>query len=315
MRVPKPSSESIAVIVPATDDAPHLPQCLAAIAASSRQPDELVVVREPAGIGPAMARNLGAERVDSELVVFVDSDVSLSSTALAKIAQRFADDPELDAVFGAYDASPSDPGAVSRFRNLAHREVHLASAGRVESFWSGLGAIRRDRLIEIGGFDSDRFPAPSIEDVELGARLAARGFKIELDPSIVGTHHKRWTIWGMVETDFSARAVPWAELVLEGRLPARGLNLSSAHRVAALASVGAALGLAARRPGLVGVGLMALALARARLLRILGESGGARLIASGVPLLLLHHLSAAAAVPCAFLRVYSRRRRAARASE
>ena len=39
----------------------------------------------------------------------------------------------------------------------------------------GLGAIRREAFDAVGGFDAQRFPRPSIEDVELGMRLHAAG--------------------------------------------------------------------------------------------------------------------------------------------
>ena len=37
--------------------------------------------------------------------------------------------------------------------------------------WAGLGAIRRKAFEAIKGFDADRYPRPSIEDIELGDRL------------------------------------------------------------------------------------------------------------------------------------------------
>ena len=33
-------------------------------------------------------------------------------------------------------------------------------------FWAGCGAVRREEFLEIGGFDGDRFPRPTIEDIE-----------------------------------------------------------------------------------------------------------------------------------------------------
>ena len=69
------------------------------------------------------------------------------------------------------------------FRNLLHHTVHQRSAGDVRSFWAGLGAVRRTAFDDVGGFDADRYPWPSIEDIELGARLAGKG-RIILDPEL-----------------------------------------------------------------------------------------------------------------------------------
>jgi len=45
----------------------------------------------------------------------------------------------------------------------------------------------------VGGFDERRF---GIEDVELGYRMTARGFRIVLDPGLQVKHLKRWTLGG-----------------------------------------------------------------------------------------------------------------------
>ena len=46
---------------------------------------------------------------------------------------------------------------------------------RPTTFWTGLGAVRRDAFLAVGGFDGARYPHPSIEDIELGRRLFAAG--------------------------------------------------------------------------------------------------------------------------------------------
>jgi cellulose synthase/poly-beta-1,6-N-acetylglucosamine synthase-like glycosyltransferase len=176
------SSLQLAVIVPATNRPPHLSACIAAIEASDEAPDELIVVQEPAGAGPAQARNDGAARASAEVIVFVDADVLVHADAFTRIRRWFAENPGLAAVFGAYDDEPSAAGVVSQFRNLLHHDVHEQGRGRAATFWTGLGAIRRDVFTRSGGFDATRFPHPSIEDVELGARLHAGGAWIELDP-------------------------------------------------------------------------------------------------------------------------------------
>src|SRR5215472_4051111 len=96
----------LAVVVPATDDPPALDRCLAAIAGSDDAPDELIVVRAARHAGPAAARNQGAGRAVSEIIVFVDADVALHRDALGLIRRAFRLDCGLAAVFGTYDDSP-----------------------------------------------------------------------------------------------------------------------------------------------------------------------------------------------------------------
>ena len=141
---------SLAVIVPATDSPPTLERCLAALEHSSEPPDELIVITNPPGRGPAEARNDGAAQATSELLAFVDADVAVDPQALARLRAAFAADPALAAAFGAYDDSPAAPGAVSRFRNLLHHHVHADAAGPAETFWAGLGAVRSADFVAAG---------------------------------------------------------------------------------------------------------------------------------------------------------------------
>lgn len=187
--------------------------------------------------GPAAARNLAVAEATCDLLVFVDADVELHPDALSLIRRRFAADPGLTAVFGSYDDQPAAAGLVSRFRNLLHHHTHSSHPGRATTFWAGLGAIRSDAFLAVGGFDAQTYARPSIDDIELGLRLHDSGARIELDPSIQGTHHKRWTLCSMLITDIRQRAIPWSRLLLERReLPAT-LNLAPAARLSAAASL------------------------------------------------------------------------------
>jgi GT2 family glycosyltransferase len=292
----------LACVVPATDRPPSLGRCLEAITGAARPPDELVVVTEPPGSGPAGARNAGARRTAAEVIAFVDSDVLLHPDAFARIRAAFEADPDLGAVFGAYDDDPEPRDLVSRFRNLLHHHVHVTSSGPAESFWAGLGAVRADAFRAAGGFDADRYPRPAIEDIELGFRLHAAGARIRLDPALQGRHMRRWSLAGMVHTDLVRRGMPWVELLFERGYASPGLNLGWRHRLSALASVGLLVALAARRPRPALAAGAAVATLNAPFYRLLARRGGARLLAAGFPLHLVHQVTAAAAVPAGAAR-------------
>lgn len=287
---------SLTVIVPATDRPPTLERCLVAVRGGSRAPDELIVVTEPPGAGPAAARNDGAASADTGVLVFVDADVVIAPDALARIAGAFTRDPGLTAVFGAYDDAPEAAGAVSGFRNLLHHHVHVEGAGEIASFWAGLGAIRRDAFLAAGGFDPRRYPVPSIEDVELGARIAAEGGRIVLDPAIRGTHLKRWTVGSMVRTDFARRGVPWVELVVRSTAPPAALNLGWRHRFSAALALAAVLAIAARRPRPAGAALGIFTGLNRDLYALIAARRGPAQALAAVPLHLLHHLTSVAAL-------------------
>ncbi len=253
---PNPKAEPfLSVTVPAHGCAETLPRCLRALRASDLAPAqwELVVVDDAstdetelvaaeyadtvvrlAGnpYGPAYARNRGADVSRGTALVFVDSDVVVHPDALSRCAERLSTDSEVSAVFGCYDMAPEAPGLLSKYRNLLHHYVHQANAGPAETFWAGLGAVRRGVFQAVGGFDEWHYSRPQIEDIELGRRLRRAGRTIVLDPSIQGTHLKRWTLGRMLATDFKSRGVPWMWLLLhEGPSPgSAALNLRRTQR-------------------------------------------------------------------------------------
>ena len=168
-------------VIPATNGADTLDRVRAAIDAAAAPPEEVLVVDGPHSAGPAEARNAGAQRASGEVLVFIDADVLVHRDAFVRIRAAFESDPELCGVFGSYDDEPAHDGAVSAFRNLLHHHVHQTSPGPAMTFWAGLGAVRRDAFLGVGGFD-DAYSVPSIEDVELGLRLTDAGHRIELAP-------------------------------------------------------------------------------------------------------------------------------------
>lgn len=299
----------MAVVVPATDDADLLAYCLASLEEARQPDDQIVVVRAPGAPplppgarmvldvaygGPSAARNAGAAAVDAEVLVFVDADVTVAPDFLDRVREIFAQRTDLDGVFGAYDDNTSGVGLVSAFRNLLHHHVHHEAAGAATTFWTGLGAIRRTTYLAAGGLDERlRF----LEDIELGARLHAAGARIELDPSLAGTHLKGYSLATMIRTDLFERGVPWVLLILSRRGSARALNAGPRHRASAGLVLAAAWSGARRRPlraAAATLGFLALnhdfhALLRRRL--------GWRGALAGPGLHALHLLASIAAVP------------------
>jgi hypothetical protein len=84
-------------------------------------------------------------------------------------------------------------------------------------------------FLELDGFDED-YGRPSIEDIELGYRLRARGYRIVLEKKLQVSHMKKWRVSSMLLTDIRDRAVPWAKLMLiEGEI-FKDLNLARSQQ-------------------------------------------------------------------------------------
>ncbi len=232
---------------------------------------------------------------------FVDADVVVHANALALARERLRD-PELVAVFGAYDDRPPDAGFFSRWKNLQHHYVHSRAPGDAGTFWTGCGAVRREAFEAVGGFDVARFPLPSIEDIDLGYRLRAQGGRIALDPGIRATHLKRWELGDLLRTDILRRALPWSRL-LQSRSEARDeLNVQPGERArAALAGgwfvsvLGAALPGIGPASAVASVALLAAAaVANAQLLTVFLRRHGLLFACGGALFLQVYYLYASA---------------------
>ena len=306
----------ISVIIPVYNNTQDLLECLYGVKACAKNSDTEIIVVDDASTdetpavaasmgvrvlrlernsGPGAARNFGADHAAGDILFFVDADVVLAPGALDRAVRIFGTRPEFAAVFGSYDARPRAHGLVSQYRNLLHHFVHQQGNPEASTFWAGCGAIRREIFLAVGGFDAERFPRPSIEDIELGVRLRRAGHRILLDREIQGTHLKRWKLGAVIRTDITCRAIPWSRLILASREAPNDLNLERGQRVSvALVVLAAALlPLALWRVGLLVLPLAALLTAvvlNRGLFAFLGRQRGLGFATACVPLHLLYFL-------------------------
>ena len=184
--------------------------------------------------GPAAARNLGASRAAGTYLFFVDADCALHPDTLGRAAGHFEADPELAALFGAYDDSPAAPNFIAQYKNLFHHYVHLHSNPDASTFWTGCGAIKRTVFLAMGGFDARCYRQPSIEDIELGYRLKQAGGQIRLAGEVQVKHLKAWTFTDLLRSDILARGIPWSQLMWRSRDFLSDLNLQTHNRASVL---------------------------------------------------------------------------------
>jgi GT2 family glycosyltransferase len=229
-------------------------------------------------LGPAGARNVAVREVQGEVVLFVDADVVVQNDTVGRVIRAFTD-PGVVAVFGSYDDAPSDRRFASRYMNLRHHYGHQRASEDAQTFWAGLGAVRRDAFLAVDGFDGQRYAVPSIEDIDLGRRLREAGGRIRLLPDIQAKHLKQWSLGGVIHTDIFCRGLPWARLMMEYPGAFTDLNVQASERIKAvialsfvLSVVAAIIGLA---PGwLPFVLFAAAATANRELMRVFARSSG-----------------------------------------
>ena len=306
------SERKMQVVVPAHQAEKTLPLCLTALISCGFANDEILIVddgstdatgriAEESGVRmirnetpqrPARARNRGAEASECDVLVFVDSDVVVQPD-FRDLLEHYFKDPDLDAVIGSYDAEPGGP-VVSAYRNLLHHVTHQASAGLTQTFWSGIGAIRRTAFEKAGGFD----PAwEDIEDVELGLRVTAAGGTILLDPHMQGKHLKIWTLRSMFKTDLFGRAVPWSRLLVSKRLQLGALNTAWPHRVSVAAILTGLIGLLialldARAMWIAALAMLVFVVANVPLLLKLSQLVSPVFAVRAIPYHMMHYVAA-----------------------
>ena len=197
----------VSVIVPARDGHDLLVRCLRALGEQRGMEDrfEVIVVddgseqplkplaeehgarcivQEP--LGPAAARNTGAQAAQGKILAFTDSDCAPVETWLQNLTAPF-DDPEIVGVKGTYASEQA--GWVPRFVQQEYEAKYrrMASLESIDFIDTYSAAYRRDVFLENGGFDS-AFPVPSVEDQELSFRLAHKGYRMVFAPQAVVVH-------------------------------------------------------------------------------------------------------------------------------
>ncbi len=241
---------SISLIIPTNKVDDCFQQCLESIGRCAPPPLEIIVVVDGdtgqvlphiEGVdiktirlqvcgGPSRARNAGAAEASGDILLFVDADVLLPENICLSVGRAFTLAPTPDAVFGSYDNKPPAQNTVSQYKNLLHHYTHQHSSREAFTFWTGCGAILRQRFVDLKGFNEE-YLQPSIEDIELGYRLKQAGGTILLDKSIKVKHLKKWSLPAMVHTDFFLRAIPWSRLIFKYGMMHNDMNINWKSRM------------------------------------------------------------------------------------
>lgn len=246
------------IVIPVYNGGSAFCRCLQALAGSTFQDWELLVVDDGSSdgsaalaqacaaavlettgqVGPAAARNLGARPARGQYLYFIDADCAVHPDTLARSAEILRADPQLDALFGSYDDEPGAANFIAQYKNLFHHYIHQNSREDAATFWTGCGVIKRSRFLALGGFDVERYRRPSVEDIELGHRLCQAGGRIRLARQVQVKHLKAWTLAGLLRSDILDRGIPWTRLMLRDGVFRTDLNLQAHNRISVVAVYG-----------------------------------------------------------------------------
>ncbi|MBS1691342.1 MAG: glycosyltransferase [Actinobacteria bacterium] len=169
-------------------------------------------VIEAAGQGLSIARNVALKNASHDIVAFTDDDVLVDPAWLTNLAHRFVADERLACVCGMVPSAELVTPAQSYFdrrvgwaRRCDPATYDLAEPPeddrlfplRVAQFGTGANfAVRRDAVVEMGGFDEGLgigSPTGGGEDIDLFVRVLLAGWRLGREPSAVVWHRHRRT--------------------------------------------------------------------------------------------------------------------------
>lgn len=137
-------------------------------------PGTLRVIRAPRNRGPAAARNLGAREATGEVLLFTDDDCRPDPEWAAALARRLHSEPDA-LVGGATENALRDNVFAQASQDLVAYlyEAFDRSSRLLPFFTSNNIGMRRDRYLELGGFD-ESFRLSAGEDRDFSERWSAR---------------------------------------------------------------------------------------------------------------------------------------------
>ncbi len=203
----------ISVIVPAYNAVDTIEKCLRALLDQSYPRDdyEVIVVddgstdrtREIVGKypvkllsqpnqGPAVARNLGVENAEGDIILFTDSDCEPARDWIEQMVKPFQDE-EIVGTKGVYKTRQRE--LVARFVQIEYEDrydkmKHDKYIDFIDTYSAG---YRKDVFLNCGGFDPV-FTTASVEDQELSFKIASQGYKMVFVPQAIVYHRHAYTL-------------------------------------------------------------------------------------------------------------------------
>ena len=189
----------ISVVLLTKNSAETVSRTLESIISQTHKPDEIVVVdgnskdgtqdivkrypiklvTEP-GLGFGHARNLGVKNAEGEIIFFIDSDCYADRRWIEKILPHFSD-PNIAGVTGQTRLWNTNYG-VARFLACVGGRMDMPTKQQFVKIAPTMNlAIRREAILEVGGFDESLLRG---EDTELTYKVT-RGYKILYEPESV----------------------------------------------------------------------------------------------------------------------------------
>jgi O-antigen biosynthesis protein len=190
--------------------------------------------------GLSAARNLGLEAATGEIVAYIDDDAYPDPHWLTYLARAFTSTNH--AGIGGPNIPPTGDGPLAAcVANAPGGPIHVLLSDEVAEHIPGCNmAFRRDRLLEVGGFDPVFRRAG--DDVDVCWRLQEKGWTLGFSAAAMVWHHRRNSIraylrqqvgYGdaeaLLERKWPEKYNAFGHVSWTGRLYGKGLTRALAH--------------------------------------------------------------------------------------
>ena len=164
--------KNISVVIPVKNSESTIGECIEALNRSNYNNFEIVVVDDNSSDnsidiarshgckivkskgdgGVSAARNSGAESAESDIILFIDADITLSGNSLKIIEDGFLK-RDTDAIVGVQSRNLRFKDFYSQFKNLWMIYTYTRFPSYVSLFYTSIASIKKDVFFKAGGFD------------------------------------------------------------------------------------------------------------------------------------------------------------------
>ncbi len=210
-------SEKISIIIPNFNSSATIKECLAAATSLNYDNYEVIVVDDASNdnsadiikkfpcrlirleknSGAAAARNIGAKNANGSILMFTDSDIIIPKNAL-KQAMEFMKKENADIFFCSFRPKIRFKNFFSIYKHLYLCYYYEKQGKTMHTIDTSFAFIRKKIFDKFSGFNTR---IRISEDVDLGVRLTAKGYKIHHAKGIQMEHIKHYSFMQFIKTD------------------------------------------------------------------------------------------------------------------
>ncbi len=147
------------------------------------------------------ARNIGANEADGEILIYLDDDVEIQNLNFVEAHLQNYSDPLVGAVAGRVkqpgeDIAKKPIGGIRTLLLIVGGSFNYKEKQNVTSMIGCNFSIRKNLVIELGGFDLGFVGSANLEESDMAIRVTRAGYETIFEPEAY-LHHLAWQAGGV----------------------------------------------------------------------------------------------------------------------